>query len=53
VDELEGGVEGGGAAVEDAADQAGFGGLGPERDLGVRGIHDWRLEIGDLRFEIF
>jgi hypothetical protein len=46
VHELHGGVEGGGAAVEDAADQAGFGGLAPEGDgVGV-GIHeDWRFEI--------
>ena len=47
VHELEGGVEGGGAAVEDAADQAGFGGLGPERDgvgVGIHGL-DWRFEI--------
>jgi hypothetical protein len=43
VHELHGGVEGGGAAVKDAADQAGFGGLAPEGDgVGV-GVHKWVL----------
>ena len=40
VHEFHGGVEGGGAAVEDAADQAGFGGLGPKGDGVGLGIHE-------------
>jgi hypothetical protein len=44
LDELEGGVEGGLAAIEDGADEGGFGFVGPEGDLGVvRGHKEWRV----------
>jgi hypothetical protein len=62
LDEFEGCVEGGLAAVEDGADEAGFGFVGPKRDGGGIGrghkVGRWeggkvgRWEgIGDLRFE--
>jgi hypothetical protein len=58
VDEVDGEVEGVGAVVDDAADDGGFGFVGPKRDLGVVRGHggkrgSWQLAVGrDWRFEI-